>query len=90
MDYNYKVIAKIKNDLPEEDREFIIGKMNELMEKTGVENIGDDTFCKKPPVAEHNDFAPVCFFSIELEKYKAYFSKLEYYDIAEGERDIAV
>lgn len=90
MEYNYKVVAKIKDDLSEKDRAFIVGKIKELMEKTGVENIGDDTFCKKPPVSEHNDFGPVCFFSIELEKYKTYFSKLEYYDMAEGERDIAV
>lgn len=90
MDYNYKVVAEIKNGLSEEEKAFIIDKINELMEKTGVENIGNNTYCKRLPVSEYNDFGPVCFFSIELEKYKAYFSKLEYYDLVEGERDIAV
>lgn len=88
--YNYKVIAELRDDLSEVEKKFISEKVDELMKKMGVENIGDNTFCKKSPIVGHNDFGPVCFFSIELEKYKEYFAKLEYFDIWEGERDIAV
>lgn len=44
--YNYKVVAKLKSDLSEEDRKFIEEKISELMEKTGVENIGAIHFVK--------------------------------------------
>lgn len=88
--YNYKVIAELRNDLSENEKKFINEKIEELTKKMGIIDIGDNTFCKKPPIMEYNDFGPVCFFSIELEKYKEYFSKLEYYNMWKGEKDIAV
>lgn len=88
--YNYKVVAELKSSLSESEKEFISGKIDELKQKMGIVYIGDNTFCKEPPISEYNDFGPVCFFSIELEKYKEYFSKLEYYDIWRGAKDIAV
>ncbi len=88
--YNYKVVAELRSDLSETDKHFISEKMNELMEKMGIVNIGENTFCKKPPIVEYNDFGPVGFFFVELRYFKNYFSKLEYYNMWRGEIDIAV
>lgn len=88
--YNYKVIAVLRDDLSVEERQFIEEKMSALMNKMGIVNIGDNTFCKKPPIVEYNDFGPVGFFYVELEKLKDYFSKLEYYNMWRGVRSIAV
>lgn len=88
--YNYKVIAELRDDLSEEEKQFIDEKMSALMDKMGIIEIEDHTFCKKPPIEEFDDFGPVGFFYVEIRYLKKYFSKLEYYNLWRGETDIAV
>lgn len=88
--YNYKVVAELKPDLSDNERQFISKRIDALKQKMDIVNIGNNTFCKAQPITEYNDFAPVGFFFVELEEFGTYFSKLEYYNLWKGEVDVAV
>ena len=89
-DYNYKVIAKLREDLSANVRQFIGEKIESLKQKMNIVKVGDDMYCKAQPIVNYNDFGPVGFFFVELGEFKEYFSKLEYYNMWRGEVDIAV
>jgi hypothetical protein len=89
-DCNYKVIAELKPDLSDDDRLFINEKIDVLKSKMHIINVDNNTFCMEQPKREYEDFAPVGFFFVELEEFKNYFSKLEYYNLWRGEVEVAV
>jgi hypothetical protein len=87
---NYKVVAELKPNLSDADRKFISEKVDTLKRKMNIVNIDGNTFCMAQPPREYDDFAPVGFFFVELEEFKSYFAKLEYYNLWRGEVDVAV
>lgn len=89
-DYNYKVIAELRGDLSDSERQFIGEKIESLKQKMDIVKVGSDTYCKAQPIVNYNDFGPVGFFFVELGEFKEYFSKLEYYNMWRGEVDVAV
>ncbi len=89
-DYNYKVIAKLREDLSYNERQFIGEKIESLKQKMNIVKMGNDTYCKAQPIVNYDDFGPVGFFFVELGEFKEYFSKLEYYNMWRGEVDVAV
>ena len=88
--YNFKVVAELRNDLTEVQRESIIKEINELQDKFKIIKSDDCTYCKSGKIKEHDDFGAVSFFFFALEDIKEYFKRLEYYDLWEGDKRIAV
>ena len=89
-DYNYKVIAKLREDLSANARQLTGENIESLKQTMNIAKVGDDMYCKAQPIVNYNDFGPVGFFFVELGEFKEYFSKLEYYNMWRGEVDIAV
>lgn len=89
--YNFKVIARIREDLNPQEKQYINDYLNEWKEKFEVKKIDDETYCKDGIIEGYNDFGPVAFFYCIMEDEKKYFSKLEYHDLEnEKESRIAV
>lgn len=88
--YNYKVVAELREDLSEEERERALTEIEERQRKFKIVKIDGNTFCKAGAITGESDFGSVSFFFFSLEEIKAFFSKLEFYDIGEGEKRIAV
>lgn len=88
--YNFKVVAKLRDDLNQIDRKKALDYINEWQGKFQIMKIDDETYCKSGKINGHDDFGAVSFFFCVLEDKKEYFSKLEYYDLWEGENCIAV
>lgn len=88
--YNFKVVAELKPDLTDVQREIATKKINELQRKFGIIKIDGNTYCKSGIIHEQDDFGAVTFFFCKLKRMKEYFSKLEYHDLCEGDKKIAV
>ena len=79
--YNFKVVANIREDLKENEKEYIKNYVNEWMKKFNIKKIDQQTYCKDGKITGQDDFGAVSFFYFQLDDEKKYFSKLEYYDI---------
>ncbi len=88
--YNFKVVAELRSDLTDAQREKAIKEIEILQNKFNIIKINDNTYCKAGEIKEHNDFGAVAFFFSKLKRMKEYFSKLEYHDLWEGDKRIAV
>lgn len=89
-DYNFKVVAVLRDDLTSAQRDLAVKKINELQSKFHIMKIDDETYCKSGVIKGNDDFGAVTFFFCTLKRIKEYFSKLEYYDLWEGEKCVAV
>lgn len=87
---NSKVIAQLRDDLTLEEQERIAFVIENLSNKLKIIRMGDFEYRKAPPIYQNNDFGAVCIFYCELEDRKEYFSRLEYFDFAHGEHEVAV
>lgn len=88
--YNYKVVAELRNDLTDIQRDIVLKKIKELQTKFEIAQIDDKTYCKAGVIEGHNDFGAVSFFFFSLKDIKEFFYKLEYHDLWEGNTKIAV
>lgn len=89
-EYNFKVVAQLKNDLTEAQRNDAVSKIEELQRKFKIVKIDENTYCKAGEVNGSDDFGAVTFFFCKLKRIKEYFGKLEYYDLPEGDISVAV
>lgn len=89
-EYNFKVVAELRNDLTDEQRKNAVSKIEELQRKFKIVKIDDATYCKAGAINGHDDFGAVTFFFCKLKRIKEYFGKLEYYDLPEGDISVAV
>jgi hypothetical protein len=88
--YNYKVVAELRSDLPKNEWDIAVNTIKELQKKLRIVNIDDVTYCKEQPINGYDDFGAVAFFFSALKDMKGYFSHLEYYDLWEGRKRVAV
>lgn len=88
--YNYKVVAELRPDLPESEQENAVNTIKDLQKKLRIINIDAITYCKEPPVKEYDDFGAVAFFFSALKDMKDCFSRLEYYNLWEDRKRVAV
>ena len=86
--FRFKVVAVIKPDLSEEDKLFITERINHYFNLLSMAKADDHTYYF--PKQDNTEFGMVCGFYIELEDFKKYFCKLEYYDYVDGENEVAV
>ena len=92
MDYNFKVVAKLKPDLDACDRSKAEKVINDSMIKLKIVRDSDGiTYHKQYPIRGFDDFGAVAFFYVTLEdKAKQYLQQLEYYELKENYKDVAV
>ena len=88
--YNYKVVAELRPDLPEDERRSTVRTIKDLQKKLHIVSIDDRTYCKAQPISGHDDFGAVAFFFSALKDMKGCFSRLEYYDLWEDRKRVAV
>lgn len=89
-DYNFKVVAELKSDLTDVQRENALKQIEAWQRKFQILKIDHETYCKAGLIKEHDDFGAVTFFFCKLKRMKECFSKLEYYDLWEGDKRVAV
>lgn len=90
MQYNYKVVAKLKNDLPDDEKKNAIDQIQDLQEKLKIVKIDEVTYCKQAPIQQYDDFGAVTLFFCALEDIKEYFETLVYYNLWEERKSVAV
>jgi hypothetical protein len=88
--YNYKVVAELRPDLPKNERENAVNTIRELQKKLHIVNIDTVTYCKEQPIHGYDDFGAVAFFFSALKDMKDCFLHLEYYDLWEDRKRVAV
>ncbi|MDO4765951.1 MAG: hypothetical protein Q4A29_07815 [Eubacteriales bacterium] len=88
-DRNFKVIAQVREDLDDDQKFYIKEEMKNLQQKFNIENDGKEYY-KAGEIKGYEDFGAVAVFYCLLEPYKEYFARLEYYDVEEGEKKIAI
>lgn len=88
MEYGFKVIARIKEDLDQEERKRITEKIEYLKNALGIQQIDDETYIRVR--TNNRDLSSACLFYLELKDIKKFFTKLEYYDYIDDEMEIAV
>lgn len=89
-DYNFKVIAELKNDLSKKDRIFAEDQFNKLQRKWKIKKLDDITYVKDGNIKDIDDIGAVSFFFLDLKDIKKYFSILRYNDLWYGQDEIAI
>lgn len=90
MEYNYKVVAKLKDDLTEEEKKAVTDRIEDLQKRLKIIKIDEVTYRKRGPIQEYDDFGAVTIFYCALEDMKEYFTMLEYYNLWEDRKRVAV
>lgn len=88
--YNYKVVAKLRSDLSENERAAVLNEMEDLQSRLRIVKLDGDTYCKAQPIHGCDDFGAVAFFFSALKDMEKYFSQLEYYDLWGKRKRVAV
>lgn len=88
--YNYKVVAELRPDLSESERDNAINAIKDLQKRLRIVNVDTVTYCKEQPIIGYDDFGAVAFFFSALKDMKGCFSHLEYYDLWEDRKRVAV
>ncbi len=88
--FNYKVIAELKDDLTPDEKAKALSEIEKWQKKFKIVKIDGNTYCKGGIITNESDFGSVSFFFFSLEEIKTFFSKLEFYDMGEGEKRVAV
>lgn len=88
---NLKVILELKDNLEEQKKEEAIAYIEKWKNKFSIEQLDDETFCRKGNNEHYgDDFGDVTFFFYQMEDVKEYFKKLELIKIQSEERYVAV
>ena len=82
MQYSYIVELQFKEDLSQEDKQFIVEKIEELKRKYHIQQSGKLYYQESNRWAEDLHDC-VCFFSA-LQEYKSYFTLMQYNSYVEG------
>ncbi len=88
--YNYKVVAELRSDLSENERNNAVETIRELQKKLRIVNVDTVTYCKAQPIKGYDDFGAVAFFFSALKDMQDCFSHLEYYDLWEDRKRVVV
>lgn len=88
--YNFKVVAELRKDLTVSEKDVAMDKIDELQRKLKIVKVDETTYCKVQPIKDYDDFGAVAFFFSALKDMKGLFIKLEYYDLWEGDKSVAV
>lgn len=88
MDYRFKIIAKLKDDLNYNDRENALEKIKSLQELYSMKKMDSYTFVNSS--TSNKEIASSAFFFINLRYIKDKFEILRYYDKVDDEVEIAV
>lgn len=88
--YNFKVIAELRKDLTENERISVLNQIENLRHRLKIISIDNVTYCKEQPIHDYDDFGAVALFFSALKEIRGYFSRLEYYDLWEGNKRVAV
>lgn len=83
-DYNFKVVAELRDDLDEQEAGKAKHKINDLKRRLRLIQLDSGEYIKMPPNKGIDDFAAVYGFYHELENNKQWFSKLMYYNLFQG------
>lgn len=89
-DYNFYVVAELRDDLSEKERQKANQIITDSMKRMDVEKENPITFRKSAPIIDFDDFGGISTFYCMLEDAKHYFKRLAFYDVEEGVKDIAV
>lgn len=81
---NYRVIAVLREDLPEKERQRVKAQIADLMKRLHIVEQEKDCYCKEPPICGNDDFGAVAFFFAALKDMQGSFARLEHYDITAG------
>lgn len=84
------MIAELKPNLANEERDLILAEIERLKAKYHLMNLDSNTYCKMPPINGLDDFGGVTFFFFALEDKKDYFARLEHYGVRDGSKHVAV
>lgn len=88
---NLKVILELDDNLEEQKKEEAIAYIEKWKNKFSIEQLDDETFCRKGNNEHYgDDFGDVTFFYGILGKRKKYFKKLELIKTQSGEKYVAV
>jgi hypothetical protein len=87
---NYKVVAELRPDLTETERNSVMKRIQDLQTRLAIVNLDNVTYCKAQPIKGHDDFGAVTFFYSALKDIKGCFSRLEYYDLWGDRKRVAV
>ncbi len=90
--YNYKITFEFKDDIDSDEFEKVKAEIEDWKEKFHIIQVGNNEYRRvgNNPTMQ-DDFADVTVFYITIAReYKKYFKKLEYYDMLDGEFDVAV
>lgn len=91
MEYNYKVVAKLKDDLSEEKKNAAMSRIDDLQRRLKIIKIDEVTYRKQGPIQQYDDFGAVTIFFIALEEdLKECFESLVYYNLWEDRKRVAV
>lgn len=83
---DYEVKLVVREDLSYEDKDFIENKISFLVDELGMYCHEDGiTYSKKPPYKKFEDIPAGVIFYNKLNRYKEYFSVLEYYSYLEND-----
>ena len=83
MKHNYEIILEIKDDLNNEDKNFINSKIEFLKNKFGIEQ-NENVFFRNEKNISYDD-VPYCLsFCLHISKFRSYFKKACYNSFAEG------
>lgn len=63
-DHNFKVVVKLRDDLSETQRFFVLQEIKALQDKLKIITVDDVTYYKEPPIHGYDDFGAVTFFSV--------------------------
>ena len=88
--YNFKVVAELRDDLTENEKGVALDKIGILQQKLKIVKVNETTYCKVQPIKDYDDFGAVAFFFSALKDMKVCFSKLKYYDLWAGNKRAAV
>lgn len=89
-EHNFKVVAVLRDDLTPAQRLTAERQLCALQRKSKSRRSTMRLIARAGPVTDNDDFGPVTFFYCKLKRMKEYFCKLEYYDLWEGEKSVAV
>lgn len=88
--YNFKVIAELRKDLTENERISVLNEIENLRHRLKIISVDSITYYKEQPIHDYDDFGAVALFFSALKEIQGYFSRLEYYDLWEGNKRVAV
>lgn len=80
MNYNFKVVAQLRDDLTQEEREKAVHRIDFLKQKLRLIQLDTGEFVKGSPNEVYEDLGSVYLFYCGLADNKHWFSKLIYHN----------